>query len=222
MKTALVAHWPQGIQQPGAASDSLVSVIDLAPTILAAAGVDLAPSMQGVSMLPMFENPAASIRQFAFSEHNWHDYEAHGRGIRGDGFLLVRNFRPYLAWQGPADSVRSPSHQSLQAQRDRGKLSDAQADVFLAPRPNIELYDLKADPHQLRNLAGDPRFKSQQQRLDALLESWMEQTRDSVPAEISHDGFDRESGKALPEKDYRRTTPGEDRQATLVNASGPR
>ncbi len=222
MKTALVAHWPEGIQQAGSTSDNLVSVIDLAPTIVAAAGLDVVPTMQGVSLLPMFDNPSASVRRFAFSEHNWHDYEAHGRGIRGGGFLLVCNFRPYLAWQGPADSVRSPSHVSLQSRRDASRLTDAQADVFLAPRPAVELYDLKEDPHQLNNLAGDAKYASRKRLLEAKLAVWMEETHDSVPKEISHDSFDRETGKSLNVKSYRRTTPGEDRGATTANAPGPR
>ena len=222
MKTALVAHWPKRIKQAGSASDSLVSVIDLAPTVLTVAGLEPAPTMQGVSMLPLLQNSAPSIRQFAFSEHNWHDYEAHGRGIRGNGFLLMKNSRPYLALQGPADSVRSPSHASLQATRDANKLTAAQADVFLAPRPLVELYDLKTDPHQLNNLAGNPEFSAQQKELSSVLETWIDETHDSAPKEISHDSFDRETGKALNVKSYRRMTPGEDHNASQTNATGPR
>ncbi|MGZ0168693.1 MAG: sulfatase family protein [Planctomycetales bacterium] len=222
MKTALVAHWPKGIKKVGSASDSLVSVIDLAPTVLAAAGVKPTATMQGVSMLPLLHDTAPSIRQYAFSEHNWHDYEGHGRGIRGGGFLFMKNSRPYLALQGPADSVRSPSHVSLQARRDEKKLTSAQSDVFLAPRPAIELYDLKADPHQFNNLAGNAKFAAQQKELSSMLATWSDETHDSVPKDISRDSFDRETGKALKTKNYRRTTPGEDRKASTINAPGPR
>lgn len=221
MKTALVAHWPKGINQNGVTS-SLTSVIDFAPTILAAAGVKKSKTMQGVDLAPIFSDHSSAVRRFAFSEHNWHDYEAHGRGIRTTDYLLIKNFRPALAWQGPADSVRSPSHVSLQNRRDAKKLSEAQADVFLAPRPDIELYDIRNDPHQLKNLASDPKLQVVRADLAATLMSWMEATADSVPAEISHDSFDRETGKAAGSKDYRRTTPGEDRAAHMVHASGPR
>ena len=222
MKTALVAHWPKGVKKPGSASDSLVSVIDLAPTVLSVAGLKPTPSMQGVSMQPLFENPSSAIRKYAFSEHNWHDYEAHGRGIRGNGFLFVKNSRPYLALQGPADSVRSPSHVSLQAMRDAEQLTPAQKDVFLTPRPLFEFYDLKSDPHQLNNLAGNAEFATQQKELAVTLGTWIDETHDSVPADISHDSFDRETGKALKTTDYRQTTPGEDRNASTVNVPGPR
>ena len=222
MKTALVAHWPAGIKTSGRASDSLVSVIDLAPTVLDVAGLKPAETMQGVSLQPLLARTATQVRKFAFSEHNWHDYEAHGRGVRGDGFLLIKNFRPYQAWQGPADSVRSPSHASLQARRDSEKLTAAQLDVFLAPRPAVELYDLRGDPHQLVNLVGRPDYNIQRALLSQTLDRWMEETHDSVPDEISHDSFDRETGKALGVKDYRKTTPGEDKGATKVKNPGPR
>ncbi|MCR9294157.1 MAG: sulfatase, partial [bacterium] len=81
MQTGLVAHWPLGIKQSGA-SESLVSAIDLAPTILEVANIQPPPSMQGVSLQPLFENKDAQVRRYAFSEHNWHDYEAHGRSLR--------------------------------------------------------------------------------------------------------------------------------------------
>lgn len=221
MKTPLVAHWPDAIK-PGGVSKSLVSAIDIAPTILEAAGVKPAASMQGVSFSPILKDPKAVTRKYAFSEHNWHDYEAHGRSVRAEGYLLIRNFRPQLAWQGPADSVRSPAHRDLLARQKAGKLTPAQAETLLAPRPEIELYHTATDPHQLKNLAGDPKYAAVQKRLSKTLKQWMEETRDSVPDDISRDSFDRRTGNRLKIKSYRGTTPGEDRQADQTNAPGPR
>ena len=220
MKTALVAHWPAAIKKSGRCG-GLVSAIDLAPTILNVAGLKPPDTMQGVSILPLFQDPAATVRNAAFSEHNWHDYEAHGRSVRADVFLYIRNHRPQQAWQGPADSVRSPSHRQLQAVRDQRKLFAAQADVFLAPRPVEELYRAE-DVNQLHNLAGDREFAAVRTRLSHLLDRWMEETGDSVPDDLSKDSFDRETGKSLKIKSYRGTPPGADRHADRINAPGPR
>ena len=224
MQTALVAHWPAGIAKGGSVTKSLVSAIDLAPTILDVAGVKMAETMQGLSLKPLLDDASAQVRRYAFSEHNWHDYEAHGRSIRADGFLYIRNNRPYQPWQGPADSVRSISHQQLLKLRDSNKLNEAQADVFLAPRPAEELYQYRKDPNQLHNLAADPVFAETKQRLSKLLSQWVEETGDSVPQGISRDAFHRETGERIAKKeaDYRGTTPGEDRSATKINAPGPR
>ena len=224
MKTALLAHWPQGIRKVGP-SNSLVSVIDLAPTILALAGGKVPETMQGMSMERLFEDSSAEIRRYAFSEHNWHDYEAHGRSVRHGDFLLLRNFRTHLPWQGPADSVRSPSHQKLLTLRDAGELNTVQKDVFLVPRPDVELYNFKNDPWQMNNVAGDSEFATKQRELQDVLNRWMDETGDSVPAAISPDTFHRETGDRLPKLDVHAAavmTPGEDRDADRVNASGPR
>ena len=222
MKTGLVAHWPKGIADPGT-SKSLVSVIDLAPTILTAADVALPDTFQGVSLQPVFRDRSASVRKFAFSEHNWHDYEAHGRSVRDGNFLYIKNNRPYQPWQGPADSVRSPSHVSLLTQKKAGSLTAAQADVFGAPRTAEELYLVDQDPHQLDNLAKDPEFATELARLRKVLERWSEETADSVPDQLSRDSFDRVTGKSIDKhQSFRGITPGEDHQAWKVNASGPR
>jgi N-sulfoglucosamine sulfohydrolase len=224
MKTYLIAHWPKAIAKPGSTCSSLVSTIDLAPTYLAAAGLPVPDTFQGVSLLPLFANPATTVRQHAFSEHNWHDYEAHGRAVRSEGFLYIRNQRPQYPWQGPADSVRSPSHTSLRAARDTRQLTPAQADVFLAPRPAEELYRTAADPDQLLNLATDPNYTSVKSRLANLIDQWTEQTGDDTPAKLSQDGFDRESGESLKIKKnaYRGTPAGWNRNASRTNHPGPR
>jgi len=227
MRTPLVVHWPRGLARPGVPTTSLASAVDLAPTILAAAGIEPPSSMQGVSLLPLLADPGAIVRRHAYSEHNWHDYEAHGRAVRSDGWLYVRNRRPAFASQGPADSVRSPAHRSLLAAADAGGLSAAQADVLAAPRAEEELFDTANDPEQLENLAADPSAAERLARMRGLLDAWAEATHDSAPERLSVDEHDRTSGDLLrpksPDKHwYRGTPPGSDRDAAAVEAAGPR
>ena len=70
-------------QQTGAKREALVSVIDLAPTFLELAESPIAETMQGVSLLPVIRQ-GTPVRRYAFSEHNWHDYQAHERAVRGE------------------------------------------------------------------------------------------------------------------------------------------
>jgi N-sulfoglucosamine sulfohydrolase len=229
MKTPFVMRWPGGIRGNGESRDGLVSAIDLAPTFLNLAGVSAAETMQGVSFRATFDDPGARPRRYAFSEHNWHDYEAHGRALRdGDGYLYIRNARPGKAWLGPADSVGSPSHRDLLA---APKVTAAQADVLLEPRPAEELYHTPTDPEQVVDLVDDPAHADRLTALRRVMDEWQDVTGDSVPEDFSPDYFDRETGyvdKATGKRvsDLRqpeqRDVPGHDRGAERINKSGPR
>ncbi|MDF1737724.1 MAG: sulfatase [Verrucomicrobiales bacterium] len=222
MKTYFIATGPS-IRKPGSKSDSLISVLDIAPTVTDLAGIDKPATFQGRSIAPVYEDANASIRPFAISEHNWHDYEAHGRSVRDGRWLYIRNFRPDLALQGPADSCSSVTFAALLAAKESSEpLAPAQADVFLAPRPEVELYDTQSDPRQISNLAEDKTYSDIRTKLSDVLDNWMEKTGDSVPDEISHDYFSRENGEKLPitPDDFQRPPPGADRNADKINAEG--
>jgi len=222
MKTALVAHWPNGIRSKGV-SDSLVSVIDLAPTLIELAGLKVGPTFQGVSLAPVFKNRYRNVRKYAFSEHNWHDYEALGRSARTKEYLYIVNDRPDAPWQGPADSVRSPSFSQLLNRQQNESLTEAQADVLLAPRPRTELYKTVTDPHQLDNISGKPEYAALEKRLGKVLSDWWRITGDSSPERISTDEFDRQTGNRLGLGDaFRGETPGESNEAAMINRPGPR
>ena len=222
MKTALVAHWPDGISDPGTC-DSLVSVIDLAPTFLDIADAEPSETFQGVSLLPLFQNLETDLRQYVFSEHNWHDYEALARSIRTKEWLYIENYRTESAWQGPADSVRSPSFVQLLEKQKSNSLSDAQKDVFLAPRPATELYQFQDDPHQLNNLVEDGKYKGVLRALSGVLKVWRLETGDSNPERISQDQFHNETGlRIFEDQSFRGETPGESNAASEINRHGPR
>ncbi|MDG2168840.1 MAG: DUF4976 domain-containing protein, partial [Opitutales bacterium] len=53
--------------------------------------------------------------------------------------------------------------------------------IFNAPRPREELYDLKNDPHEINNLANDPKYKKQLDRFRKRLDTWMKKTGDKGP-----------------------------------------
>lgn len=194
MKTPFVVSWPNGIKDSGETCNKLVSVIDICPTFLSLAGVKVPEQAQGVSFAQLLENPQnLSNRGYAFSEHNWHDYEAHGRAVRKEqGILYVRNARPEKAWLGPADSVSSPSHKDIVDAKD--DLTPAQADVLLAPRPAEELYDTSKDPLQTNNLVGDQQYAKHLAEMRQVMDKWQKETGDSAPENYTIDFYDRVTG----------------------------
>jgi arylsulfatase A-like enzyme len=209
MKTPMVIRWGKGITTPGSVSNSLVSVIDIAPTLLEVAGIKPTESFQGKSFGNLFTNPESDHREFIFAEHNWHDYEAHERMVRSKDFLYVLNSRPNLSNPGPADSNGSPSFEDLKNLRDKGELTHAQNDIFMVPRPKEELYCYKTDPMQISNIASLPQFQKELIKMRSEMERWRAETLDNTPNNLTKDWFDRETGERLgEEKQIRGEMPG--------------
>jgi arylsulfatase A-like enzyme len=161
------------------------------------AGIAAPKEYQGKSFVAMLKNPRAETRTEVFSEHNWHDYQAFERMVRTRDFLYLVNGLPNLTNCGPADSKRSPTQIALNHLRDIGKLTPAQTDVFVTPRPSEELYDVKNDPEQLINLASVPKYRQKLEEMRSMILKWQSETGDSMPEKLTPDNFDRETGNPL-------------------------
>jgi hypothetical protein len=81
--------------------------------------------------------------------------------------------------------------------RDAGKLTEAQRGCFVAPRAREELYDLEVDPHELVNLAGDPKYAKTISEMRSALAAWVRETGDLTPETLRPDEADRETGNPL-------------------------
>ncbi len=199
IKTPLIARWPGKIA-PGGRCGSLVSTIDIAPTILRVAGIEPGPSFQGKDLAPLFKDPAAKVRDLIFAERNWHDYASHGRAVRSGRFKYIRNDDQKTPLTPPADAVRSPTFVAMRRLRDGGKLTPLQRSCFASPRPAEELYDVDADPDEAINVIADPKFAGVLETMRKSLSDWGRETGDVLPDRLSPDEFDRETGDPLPNR----------------------
>lgn len=153
---------------PGSEVTTPVSFIDLAPTVLALAGVAQPPQMRGTPLL----GPAAKPQRYAFGMRNRMDERYDMIRTVGDGrWRYIRNYMPHRPWgQHQAFEWLAKGYQDWEAAHRAGTL-DAVQDRFFGKKPYEELYDLAADPHQIRNLAGEasaaPRLAAMRRALDA-------------------------------------------------------
>ncbi len=220
MKTPFIIKWNTSLIKKRTTNNSLISAIDIAPTLLELAGVNTSSSFQGKSFTAILKNPSKEFRNYVFSEHNWHDYEALERMVRTKDFLYVLNLRPSLSNQGPADAASSVAFEDLKALRDSGKLSVAQADVFIIPRSMEELYNYRTDSMQLVNVASSHLYQKELARLRKVMLQWKNETADTYPQNLTKDWFNRENGKPLPTPNVRGEMPGGAKAMGLVG-SGP-
>ena len=174
-------------------------MIDLAPTFLEIARVKVPSNMQGQSMAGGLVDLLRLSRTHAFSSRNWHNTDENMRSVRTERCKLITNAYTERPVGAARDIGRSPSFQSLVRAREAGVLTSLQRRIFEAPRPEVELYDLKSDPLELNNLAEDPGLASIRVDLLASIADWRRRTGDHDPAERRRgENVDRLSGQSVP------------------------
>jgi len=217
IKTPLIV-WAPGRVKP-ARTESLVSSVDFAATFLDLAGVDKSPTVQGVSIAPILRDPAATIRDYVFAEHNWHVFQAHERMVRQGDWVYIRNAWPERLNMCVESGPQYPAGEELWNAEAEGKLAPRQRDVFLRPRHAEELFNVADDPNQFNNLAGDPKYAGRLAALRMVLDRWIDETGDSVQDNPTGDRQDVR-GTELP--GFKRGEfPGADRGAASVTRPGP-
>lgn len=198
------AHIPFIVRGPGVAKgavrDDLVMQIDMAAMSLAAAGIAIPKTMQGRDILAKDYQPRDAI--FAARDRCDETVE-HLRSVRTDRFLYIRNFlpqRPHL--QPNAYKDGKAIVQALRTLHAEGKLPSVSEDLLFSPtRQAEELYDYKADPFQVTNLAANPDFKDELEARRSQLHRWIVESGDKGPeSEAMYDSDMAEyTKKANPE-----------------------
>jgi arylsulfatase A-like enzyme len=183
--------------KPGRTTRALLSGEDFAPTMLEVAGVTPPKEISGVSYLKLLrDDPSFTPRKYIFAERGPHggdggmkpDVQASTfdlvRCVRSDRFKLIYNCTPHGA-VAPVDSQRDPGWQEMKAAHEAGRLAEPFVKAyFTSPRPTFELYDLDADPGELRNLAGDPKHKEIELELKRALTEKMVLDWDFLPTPL--------------------------------------
>jgi N-sulfoglucosamine sulfohydrolase len=179
----LIIYWPSALPapkgfQPGTLDPRLIAAIDLAPAMLDIAGAPKPPKMQGENFLG---NHAEPPRQFVFGARDRCDETVFRfRTVRDARFRYIRNFTPDRPFLQPNEykEKQYPVWNLLKKLHAEGKLSPA-ADALCAPTmPEEELFDLETDPHEIHNLASSPAHQETRKRLRAVLEKWIEESKD--------------------------------------------
>jgi len=188
IRTPMIVRWP-GRVPAGEVSDSLISTVDLAPSILALLGLEVPARMQGLDMSRVLTDPDAEAREYIYAERNWHNLDDHQRAARDKRYKYIKNFFP-RRFTIASDLLRSPSYESLLRLRDLNRLTPEQMRLFMIPRAGEELYDTWNDPYEFTNLAGDPKYSGILERLRAECERWTSTTGDVPPGKRRKDNLD--------------------------------
>ena len=192
----LAIRWPVRVK-PSRVVEDLVSLTDLAPTFLEAAGLKPLPEMTGRSLLPLLTSGRAGQvdpkHDKVFFGRERHANVRAGnlgypiRAIRTAEFLYLRNFEPdrWPAGDPPLygdvdEHLSIDGSPSKQAVVEHGDKPDVKRlfEIAFGKRPAEELYDLSQDPWQMTNVAADPRYSERKAKLRAELDHYLAETSD--------------------------------------------
>lgn len=198
----LVARWPQGIKGKNRVVDDLVSVPDLMPTFLEAAGLAIPAGVRARSLMNILRveksGQVDASRAWVISGRERHVAFANAdnrpypqRALRTNDYLYIRNFAPdrwplgipvhvtetnapsqeeleSVTYAAFADMDASPTKAWLVAHRNEPQWRRFY-DLAFARRPPEELYDLRRDPYQMKNVAADAKYAATKSKLSAQL-----------------------------------------------------
>ncbi len=179
----LIVVWP-GIVKPATRSRALVQWTDLLPTLLDAAGGTPPREIDGLSFLPVLRGDTSKHREQIFTTHsgdgNMNVYPC--RAVRDERWKYIRNLHPEFAFTTHIDLVSGRLGQrAFFSTWEAAAQSDSSAAALLKryhARPAEELYDLQADPHEQRNLAGNLTQAERLAELRSSLDAWMQRQGD--------------------------------------------
>jgi hypothetical protein len=176
----MIVRWPDALRpaslEAGGEDPRLVSFVDLAPTVLAMAGLPAPDYMVGRDFT---SDDPAGLREYIYAARDRMDEAPdRQRAVRDPRFKYIRNDDP----EKPG-ARRTAFRQNLDIMEElwslweSGSLDSAAARWF-EPRGREELYDTWNDPHEIENLAGDPAHAATLDRLRSALDAWLARTED--------------------------------------------
>ncbi|GAB3020190.1 sulfatase [Niabella terrae] len=180
-KSSMIVRWP-GVVSPGSSTDAIVQYEDITPTLIDIAGGRPVPGLDGRSFLQVVKGQTNKARPYAYGIHNnIPEGPAYPmRSIRTADYKLIWNLRPnkkfhikYMMNPKKTDSYWNgwvaKGQQDPQAQQKIDRI---------VHHPSLEFYDLKKDPYEMNNLAGQAQYASLVTAYKKALEAWMQEQGD--------------------------------------------
>jgi len=200
LQSAMVVRWP-GKVKAGAVTDAMVEYVDVTPTFIDAAAGKAVNGLDGKSFLPVLRGETQTHKQHVFGIMttrgiiNGTDAFAI-RSVRGMRYKLILNLNHESKFTNAC--TKSPAFKSMVAKAATGDTTAKRLVHDYHHRPAVELFDLKTDPLEMSNLAGQTDLKKVQINLRAKLEAWMKaQGDEGVATELK---ANERQGRGKPKK----------------------
>ena len=176
LKVPMIIRFPNK-QMAGEVVDEMISFVDFAPTLLSLTNIKIPDHLQGQAFLGKEQAPP---RKYIYAARDRLDDEYDMvRGIRDKRFKFFRNYQPEKPYIMDIEyRLQMDLMNELIRAHEAGELNEAQELWFAQTKPDEELYDLEADPHELNNLIDNSEYKEKADELRTELRKWMDDIED--------------------------------------------
>ncbi len=164
-------------EKPGSKVNRLISFVDLVPTLLSIAGIEIPDYLQGKAFLG---NQKTADPEYVYMFRGRMDerYDM-SRAVRDHKFRYIRNYMPYRIYGQHLEYLwRAPSIRSWEQAYLNGECNEVQS-IFWNTKPVEELYDTENDYWEVNNLAGDPAYKEVLERMRKANREWVSRIKDT-------------------------------------------
>jgi len=169
----------------GSKTAALVSLVDLLPTMIDAAGGTPPKDLDGQTLVPLLRGTSDRVHEEVFAAHTGDGQmnRSPQRCIRTSQYKLIENLAPQGVYKTHIDAAAGPDGRdywnSWVRLADRGDAHAKQVIDHYLHRPPEELYDLQADPYELKDLIDEPAHAQIAKELRDKLNAWrLEQGED--------------------------------------------
>jgi uncharacterized sulfatase len=175
LQSAMIVRWP-GQVMAGSETDAMVEYVDVTPTFIDMAGGKPIALLDGRSFLPVLRGKADTHKDFVYGIMttrgiiNGTDAFAI-RSVRDTRYKLILNLNHKSKFTNAC--TKSPMFQSMIAKAKSGDATAKRLVHAYHHRPAVELFDMKTDPLEMTNLAGQSDTQKIEMRLRQKLAAWM-------------------------------------------------
>jgi N-sulfoglucosamine sulfohydrolase len=207
LKVPFMIKW-KGHIPTNSVREELVSVIDLLPSFIELTGGTPPANMPGRSLLDLFKKEKKPWRTYLFAGGMGSFPEVHfpRRSVRDERFKLILtvnhgkenpHFRFYS--QGIGHFFAGTTVEEILHSPDFVQQGYR---IWRLP-PEYELYDLKNDPDEWHNLADNPKYAKEVDRLKLVLDQWREESGDMIRNRSLLERINKEMEETFNNKEIR-------------------
>ncbi|MFR9522294.1 MAG: sulfatase [Rikenellaceae bacterium] len=162
----------------GSLNHSMISWVDMTPTLLDMAGVETDSKFHGRSFKDIVEKEDAEKWNAVYASHTFHEITMYYpmRVVRDGRYKLIWNAAYRLEYPFASDLFVSSTWQSVK--RSGEEMFGGRTVASFLFRQEFELFDVENDPNEFKNLSSDDEYKSILNDMIEKLKEWQVSTKD--------------------------------------------